>query len=71
MQEYHHTLSSQLLHPCQLTLKHLSNTHLHINLLLIVCALRCYVKCLYRHIFLEDTSKKARVTQKITLPKLW
>ena len=34
------------------------------SLLLIVCALRWYVKSLYRHLFLEDTCKKARVTQK-------
>ena len=33
------------------------------SLLLIVCALR-YVKSLYRHLFLEDISKHARVTQK-------
>ena len=30
------------------------------NLLLIVCALRWYVKCLYRHLFLEDTYKKSK-----------
>ena len=34
------------------------------SLLLIVCALRWYVKNLYRHLFLEDISKHARVTQK-------
>ena len=39
------------------------------SLLLIVCALR-YVKCLYRHLFLEDKSKHARVTKKIAPPKL-
>ena len=33
-------------------------------LLLIVCALRWYVKCLYRHLFLEDISKHARLTKK-------
>ena len=36
-----------------------------ISLLLVVCALRLYVRCLYRHLFLEDTCKKARVTQEI------
>ena len=41
------------------------------TLLLIVCALRCYVKSLYRHLFLEYISKHARVTQEITLPNLW
>ena len=40
------------------------------SLLLIVCALRSYVKCLYRHLFLEDTSKHVRVTQKMAPPKL-
>ena len=34
------------------------------SLLLIVCALRWYVKSLYRHLFLEDISKHARVTKK-------
>ena len=34
------------------------------SLLLIVCALKWYVKSLYRHLFLEDISKHARVTQK-------
>ena len=34
------------------------------SLLLIVCALKCYVKSLYRHLFLEDISKHTRVTQK-------
>ena len=29
-------------------------------LLLIVCALRLYVKSLYRHLFLEDTCKKGK-----------
>ena len=38
------------------------------SLLLIVCALRWYVKSIYRHFFLEDISKHARVTQKITPP---
>ena len=32
------------------------------SLLLIVCALRWYVKGLYRHLFLEDISKQAGVT---------
>ena len=41
------------------------------SLLLIVCALRWYVKSLYRHFFLEDTSKNVRVTKKIALPNLW
>ena len=41
------------------------------SLLLVVCALRWYVKSLYRHIFLEDISNHARVTQKMTLPNLW
>ncbi len=36
------------------------------NLLLIVCTLKWYVKCLYRHLFLEYTSKHA-----IALPNLW
>ena len=35
------------------------------SLLLIVCALRWYVKSLYRHLFLVDISKHARVTQKM------
>ena len=39
-----------------------------ISLLLIVCALRWYIKSLYKHLFLEDTSKHARVTQKIAPP---
>ena len=34
------------------------------SLLLIVCALKLYIKSLYRHLFLEDISKHARVTQK-------
>ena len=34
------------------------------SLLVIVCALRWYVKSLYRHLFLEDISKHARVTKK-------
>ena len=34
------------------------------SLLLIVCALKWYIKSLYRHFFLEDISKHARVTQK-------
>ena len=37
-----------------------------ISLLLIVCALRCYVKSLSRHLFLEDISKHARVTKNDT-----
>ena len=41
------------------------------SLLLIVCALKWYIKCLYRHLFLEDISKHARVTQKMALPNLW
>ena len=41
-----------------------------IYLLLIVCALRWYVKCLYRHLFLEDTSKKAMVTQTQTVARI-
>ena len=32
------------------------------SLLLIVCALRWYIKSLYRHLFLVDISKNARVT---------
>ena len=36
--------------------------------MLIVCTLRWYVKCIYRHLFLEDTSKKASDTQKIAPP---
>ena len=36
------------------------------SLLLIVCALRWYIKSLYRHLFLVDISKHARVT-----PKKW
>ena len=40
------------------------------SLLLIVCTLRWYVKSLYRHLFLEDISKHARVTQKMALPSL-
>ena len=35
-----------------------------ISVLLVVCALRWYVKSLYWHLFLEDTSKHARVTKK-------
>ncbi len=34
------------------------------SLLLIVCALKWYIKSLYRHLFLEDISKNARVTKK-------
>ena len=34
------------------------------SLLLIVCALRWYVKSPYRHFFLEDIANHARVTQK-------
>ena len=34
------------------------------SLLLIVCALKWYIKSLYRHLFLEDISNHARVTQK-------
>ena len=33
------------------------------SLLLIVCALNWYIKSLYRHLFLEDISKHARVTK--------
>ena len=40
------------------------------SLLFIVCALRWYVKSLYRHFFLEDIVKHARVTQKMVLPNL-
>ena len=40
------------------------------SLLLLVCALRWYVKRLYRHLFFEDISKHARVTQKMALPNL-
>ena len=40
------------------------------SLLLIVCALRWYVKSLYRHFFLEDIAKHARVTQKNVFPNL-
>ena len=43
----------------------------NVNLLLIVCALREYVKYLYRHVFLEDTSKKARVTKKMHPPNFF
>ena len=39
-------------------------------LLLIVCALRWYVKFLYRHLLVEDTFKNASVTQNIAPPKL-
>ena len=35
-----------------------------IRLLLIVCASRWYIKCLYRYLFLEVIAKHARVTQK-------
>ena len=38
------------------------------SLLLIMCTLRWYVKYLYRLLFLEDTLKKARVTQTMHLP---
>ena len=38
------------------------------TLLLIVCALRWYVKSLYRHFFLEDIAIHARVTQKMAPP---
>ena len=38
------------------------------SLLLIVCALRWHVKSLYRDLFLEDTSKKARSLKKWHLP---
>ena len=38
------------------------------SLLLNVCALRCYVKSLYMHFFLEDIAKQARVAQKMALP---
>ena len=38
------------------------------SLLLIVCALRWYVKSLYRHFFLEDIAKHAGVTQKMAPP---
>ena len=38
------------------------------SLLLIVCALRWYVKSLYRHFFLEDIAIHARVTQKMAPP---
>ena len=41
------------------------------SLLLIVCALKLYIKSLYRHLFLEDISKNSRVTQKKQLPNLW
>ena len=35
------------------------------SLLLIVCALKWYIKSQYRQFFLEDISKYARVTQKL------
>ena len=35
-----------------------------------MCALRWYVKSPYRHLFLEDISKHARVTKKMALPHL-
>ena len=35
------------------------------SLLLIVCALKWYIKSLYRHLFLEDISNHASVTQKM------
>ena len=38
------------------------------SLLLIMCALKWYVKCLYRHLLLEDISKHARITKKWHLP---
>ena len=39
------------------------------SLLLIVCALKMICKkSLYRHLFLEDISKQARVTKKMALP---
>ena len=38
------------------------------SLLLIVCALSWYEKSLYRHFFLEDIAKHARVTQKMAPP---
>ena len=41
------------------------------SLLLTVCALRWCVKSIYRHLFLEDISKHARVTQEMALPNLW
>ena len=37
------------------------------SMLLIVCTLRWYVKSLYRHFFLEDISKHARVIKKMHL----
>ena len=37
----------------------------------LVCALKWYIKSLYRHLFLEDISKHARVTKKMALPNLW
>ena len=40
------------------------------SLLLIVSALRWYVKSLYRHFFLEDIAKHARITQKMAFPNL-
>ena len=41
-------------------------------LLIPACCLLCvHVKSLYRHFFLEDISKHARVTQKMALPNLW
>ena len=38
-------------------------TTFDISLLLIVCALKWYIKSLYRHLFLEDISKNARVNK--------
>ena len=35
-----------------------------------MCALRWYVKSLYRHFFLKDIAKHARVTQKMACPNL-
>ena len=36
-----------------------------------VCFKMIYKKSLYKHLFLEDTSKHARVTQKMALTNLW
>ena len=38
-------------------------------LFLVVCALRWYVKSLYRHFFLEDIAKHATVTKKMAPPQ--
>ena len=37
---------------------------------ILIFALKWYIKSLYRHLFLEDISKHARVTQEMALPNL-